>query len=121
MSSDIGAENPYEPLSPRNYRPFHQVVYGQVLPSPDTSIINYTTGRGFPRQPVPIKQWVPGVSTPEGLILASAAAVAAAETLGVTGELLVKAVNGAAALLLATTVVGIPAGAVWIGEQLMGK
>ena len=76
---------------------------------------------GFPRAAAPVRPWIPGVSTPEGIILASAAMVAASETFGPAGEMVVRAVQGTAATVLASTIVSIPAAALWLGERLLQR
>lgn len=74
--------------------------------------------RGFPRAELPVREWVPGVSTPEGLLLTSAAASAVA----VAGfPILEKAVTAFTTLAIAGITTGVPAGSVWLGLSVLGR
>jgi hypothetical protein len=76
-------------------------------------------GHGFPRA-VPVREWVPGWSNPEGGLLMSAAVAATwfPSTPGVLDHLETAAhLIGGGALLAVT--VGLPAASVWFGYSLV--
>ena len=72
--------------------------------------------RGFPRASGPIREWVPGVSTPEGLIVSSAGALALLSVMEPNMFERVIQLGATAAIVTVTT--AIPAGAVWFGTHL---
>ena len=71
--------------------------------------------RGFPRADAPVREWIPGVSTPEGLLLGTAAAVVL-----VAGQpaLFERLVMMTATGVMVTVTTAVPAGAVWFGAHL---
>lgn len=125
-SPATSAGSPYCDIAPRHRdrrasrapRPFHSSVY-QVLPMPPLAWPAIPDAHGFPRAAPPIRPWIPGVSTPEGLILATASVMLAAEAFGPAGEQLVRALQGVATLAMTAAAAGIPAAALWIGDRLV--
>lgn len=75
-------------------------------------------GKGFPRAAQPIQEWIPGVSTPEGILLTSSAAMGL--TLLLSPDLFDRVISGAATVIFVGVSTGIPAAAVWVGANLTG-
>ena len=71
--------------------------------------------RGFPRAESPAREWIPGVSTPDGLMLGTAAAVVLVASQPALFE---RLVTMTATGVLVTVTTAVPAGAVWFGTHL---
>lgn len=75
--------------------------------------------RGFPSAKATIHEWIPGVSTPEGLILGSMAAAMLISL--VEPHTFERVVTGATTFLVVGVTTALPAGAVWFGSSLFLK
>lgn len=93
--------------------PFHPQAYKatRVL-TPEFD----TVAPGFPQATRPLKPWVPGVSTPEGLILASGTGAILIHAINSGGDVL-RTLEGIATSVFVLVITGIPAGALWISSQ----
>lgn len=97
--------SPVAPWVPKSSRP--------ALPVLAPSVVPY---RGFPRAEVPVREWIPGVSTPEGLLLGGAVAVSAFGAVNpVMLERLASGVTTGAVVAVSAV---IPAFTVWFGTHL---
>lgn len=102
----------YVPLWQKgSFRPFDPAVY-------DDTFELVQPQRGFPRAEGTIFPWVPGVSTPEGVVLVSSAALILTELNTAGGEALVRVAQATLTLVFGTVVVGIPTASLWISAQL---
>ena len=109
----------YEPVAQRLMsRPFHPAAYPRDTNNVDPREETYFLTRGFPRNSGPVKPWIPGVSTPEGIIVTSTAVLFAADLMGPTGEAVTRALQGVAMVAMTSVVTGIPAAALWLGDSL---
>lgn len=91
-------------------------IPGRTFPSLPASEMSSGITRGFPRANLPIHEWIPGISTPEGLLLGSmtAAAVFASSN----PHLFERIIQSAATAMIVGVGTAIPAGAVWFGSTL---
>jgi hypothetical protein len=94
--------------------PFHSQAYnaGKVL-TPEFDTIR----PGFPQAKVPFKPWVPGVSTPEGMMIATGAGAMLVHALNNGGDI-IRTLEGIATSVFVLVITGIPAGALWISSQV---
>lgn len=75
--------------------------------------------RGFPRSEAVVHEWIPGVSTPDGLVLGTMAAAMFISL--IEFQAFERAVQGVASLLVVGVTTALPAGAVWFGSSLFMK
>ena len=110
----------YEPIGDRHStRPFHPSVYSSSTPHEARTSILPT---GFPRNPGgPARPWVPGVSTPEGIIVASAAVVLAGDLLGGTGEAVVRTLQAFTVVTMTSIAAGLPTAAIVFSDRLLHR
>jgi hypothetical protein len=84
-----------------------------------TAVRTVAPARGFPRSAVPVQEWVPGVSRPDGALLAGAAGA----TVGVAvlgGESVARAVGAVTSGVIVLVSAAIPTAAMWWGASLSG-
>ncbi len=91
-------------------------IPGQTFPRSSSEVYASGLTRGFPRASLPIHEWIPGISTPEGLLIGSmtAAAVFASSN----PHLFERIIQSAATAMIVGVGTAIPAGAVWFGSTL---
>lgn len=73
---------------------------------------------GFPTAPAPVRPWIPGLSTPEGIIIAASSSTAVLNTFSNGSEAVLHAAQGAISFLLVTIIGGIPTGAIWMTTRV---
>lgn len=69
---------------------------------------------GFPRAAGPVREWVPGVSTPDGLLLGAAGVV----LVSAHPLLMERLVSGAVTSAMVLVGAAVPGSAVWLGLNL---
>lgn len=89
----------------------HMSTYQEFL-----SLTTLPNGHGFPRAQE-IYEWIPGLSTPEGVLLMSQ--VAPYLPGGSMSDPVSQFVVNAAGVLAVAASTGIPAAAVWVGANLV--
>lgn len=99
-------------VEPRN-RPYDREAYLKPI-KPTFGIPN----SGFPTAPAPVRPWIPGLSTPEGIIIVASASTAVINTISNGSEAVLHAAQSAISLILVAVIGGIPTGAIWIGTRL---
>lgn len=103
----------YQTMWPKaKVRPFAPSVYD------DSEVFFEPEVAGFPRAETVILPWVPGVSTPEGMVLVGSAALLMTELGGSGGEALVRFAQTSLTVMFSGIAVGIPAASLWLGATL---
>lgn len=74
---------------------------------------------GFPTVKAPIHPWIPGVSTPEGIMLAAGASALVVNTISASSEALFHVAQGLASFAMVGIVGGIPTSAIWLSTKLL--
>ena len=74
---------------------------------------------GFPTVKAPIRPWIPGVSTPEGAMLAAGASALVINTISAGSEAFFHAAQGLASFAMVGIVGGIPTSALWLSTKLL--
>lgn len=100
-------------------------VPGESLPStsggvtglllPYNTVVGPMT-KGFPRAETTVHEWIPGISTPEGLILSGVAT--AAVVVASNPQLFERVVSGASTFLVVGVTATVPAATVLFGTTL---
>jgi len=73
---------------------------------------------GFP-QGKAVQPWIPGISTPEGLILTASVSALFLDAVANGGEAAVKMIETAATAIFVLAITGIPASVAWLSTQVL--
>lgn len=98
--------------------PFNPEVYlASRKPSPLFDI-PLSVKSGFP-QGKAIQPWIPGISTPEGLILTASVSALFLDAVANGGEATVKMIETATTAIFVLAITGIPASITWLSTQVL--
>ena len=88
---------------------------GSSLLLPHNTVVGPMT-KGFPRAETTVHEWIPGISTPEGLLLSGVAT--AAVVVASNPQLFERVVSGASTFLVVGVTASVPAATVLFGTTL---
>lgn len=102
-----------------NPTPFDPRVYSSpVLALSPLFDIPLAVEKGFP-QVRTIQPWIPGVSTPEGLLLTASVSTLLLNAVANGGEAAIRAIEGAASAVFVLAITGIPTSVAWLSTQVL--
>ena len=98
--------------------PFNQVAYSSSRKTSQLFDIPLAVPAGFPQSKV-VQPWIPGVSTPEGLLLTAGVSALLMNAVANGGEAAVKIIEGVASTVFVLAITGIPASVTWFSTQIL--
>lgn len=102
-----------------NLPPFDPKVYLSQIPRNSPLFdIPLAVDKGFP-QVRNIQPWIPGVSTPEGLLLTASVSTLLLNAVANGGEATIRVIEGAASAIFVLAITGIPTSVAWLSTQVL--
>ena len=104
-------------VDPKDSGPFNSSAYSTSRKVPLFDI-PLAVDVGFP-QGKAVQLWIPGVSTPEGLLLTASASMLLLNAVANGGEAMVKAIEVVASTVFVLVITGIPVSITWLSTQVL--
>lgn len=109
--------SPYVSVSPRHTKPAPRPFHPSVYQPAGTRKTRRVQKPGFPgsTRGNTIREWIPGISTPEGVVVSTAALLTMSPD---SADMIIRVAQNVATGVVATVTIGFPSIAVWLSQGI---